>query len=212
MRGHHQKKSIIDEGDLSPNRLQALVDGIFAIAMTLLVFNIHLPELADAKNAQRLWIEILNLWPNVLSFVISFLILGTFWVAHHTEFNYIKKLDHKLIWLNVLYLLLISFFPFTAALLGSYAHNQTAVVIYAIHLIGMVMLHYSMWQHVKNRKWLLIGTFDVKVNTLVNRLAFFAALAYGLAIVISFMSVGLALVIFILAPLPYMFGWIYRLV
>src|SRR5438309_264773 len=130
MKKHIHKDSLVDDEDLPLDRLQALVDGIFAIAMTLLIFNIHLPQFTNV-TAGTLFLELLMLWPTILSFVISFVILGTFWVAHHTQYHYIKRLDHSLIWYNIFYLLLVSSFPFTASLLGNYVKNETAVVFYA---------------------------------------------------------------------------------
>ena len=212
MKELHHQKYLIDQEDISPARLQALVDGVFAIAMTLLVFNIHAPALADPANAQDLFLQLASLWPSLVSFIISFIVLGTFWVGHHTEFHYIKKLDHTLIWLNIFYLLSVSFTPFTAELLGRFTQNQTAIMIYGANLIVMVLIHYGMWQHIKNHKNLVVENLDPSINKLVNVLAFFAILAYALAMAVSFWWVPASLIIYFIVPLPYIFGWIYRLI
>ena len=207
-----RKKSVIDDGNLSPLRLQTLVDGVFAIAMTLLVFNIRLPELANITNSNDLFLNLAGLWPKVFSFIISFILLGVFWVGHHVEFSYIKKLDHKLIWFNIFYLLFVSFFPFVAEILGSYTYNQTAVILYGAHLIIMVLIHYCMWYYVKNHAFLLQEGLDPRVNKLADILGYAAILAYGAAIILSFWRIEASLIIYFLVPLPYIFGWIYRLV
>lgn len=205
------KKSIIDEQNLTPTRLETLVDAVFAIAMTILVLELHVPEIGNVGNAHELWLGLVSIWPSVFSFVVSFVILGMFWVGHHTEFHYIKKLDNKLIWLNIFYMLMVSFLPFTAALLGRYSYNQTAVIIYGAQLLAMVLLHYFMWRHAAGHKNLITQDLDARVNNLVNRLTFFAVVAYGLAIIISFFSLPIALLIYIVAPIPYIMGWIYKL-
>jgi len=208
----YDKKSVVDESNLSPARLQALVDGIFAIAMTLLVFNIRLPEVAVITNSQDLLANLMVIWPKIFSFIISFILLGVFWAAHHVEFGYIKKLDHKLTWLNIFYLLFVSFFPFVAEILGSYTQNQTAVIFYGVHLIIMVLIHYFMWHHVKNHKALQVENLDPRVNKLADILGYAAIFAYALAIALSFWKIEASLIIYFLVPVPYIAGWIYRLV
>ena len=206
-----EKISAIDEGELSPARLETLTDGIFAIAMTILVLDIHVPELMKGATSGELFSSLVDIWPRIASFAISFIILAMFWVAHHTEFRYIKKLDHKLIWLNVFYLLFVSLLPFTAALLGRYPENQVAVIVYAIQLLALVLSQYSIWRHASHHKNLVVEDLDPRVNTLANRVCFFAVGAYLLAIALSFVNVNLTLIIYALIPLPYIFGWIYYL-
>src|ERR1051326_7937395 len=135
----NHKKTVIDEGEVTTARLETLTDGIFAIAMTLLVLDIHVPDLVTATSNHELWSQLLIMWPRILSFIISFIILGMFWVSHHTEFRFIKKLDNKLIWLNMFFLLFVSLLPFSAALLGRYTENRVAIVVYGIHLIFLVL-------------------------------------------------------------------------
>jgi len=206
-----RKKSIIDSEQISTSRLETLTDGIFAIAMTLLVLEIHVPELLEVTSSGELFNQVGHLWSIIGSFIVSFLVLGMFWVSHHIEFHYIKKLDNKLIWLNMCYLLFVSFIPFSAALLGRYPHNQFAVVLYALHLIAMVGVQYSMWQHASHNSSLLSENVDPRLNSLVNKIGFLAISGYLVAIVFSFWSIEAALVMYALIPLPYIFGWIYKL-
>ncbi len=189
----------------------ALVDGVFAIAMTLLAFNIKLPEMSGFVSSHNLFSGLLGIWPIFLSFGIGFIILGMFWVGHHIEFNYIKKLDHNLIWFNIFYLLLISFFPFTAELLGRHPYNQTAIIFYALHLIAMVLVHFFMWHYASGHKVLIAEDLDPRINNLVNRLTYVAVFAYAAAIAFAFFLPIISLIIFLIVPLPYIFGWIYRL-
>jgi len=211
MEHQDQKKSAIDVGEVPTNRLEALVDGVFAIAMTLLVLSIRIPDLAN-PTAGDLFSQLVVLWPTILSFIISFIILGMFWVAHHTEFRFIKKLDHKLIWLNIFYLLFVSLLPFSAELLGRYPYNQAAVIVYGIHLMLMVLIHYFMWQHASHHKDLVVEDLDPRINKLADRLSYVGVGSYVLAIALSFWRIEAALIIYLLVPLPYIFGWIYKLV
>jgi uncharacterized membrane protein len=211
MENHEQKKSAVDMGEVATNRLETLVDGVFAIAMTLLVLNIKIPEMVN-PSAGDLFSQLVVLWPTILSFIISFVILGMFWVAHHTEFRFIKKLDHKLIWLNIFYLLFVSLLPFSAELLGKYPYNQAAVIVYGVHLMLMVLVHYFIWHHASLHASLVVEDLDPKINKLADRLSYVGIGSYIFAIALSFWKIEAALVIYVLVPLPYIFGWIYRLV
>lgn len=206
------KQSAIDGGEVSTARLEALTDGVFAIAMTILVLDIHVPEMLAGSTSGDLFFSLGQLWPRIASFIISFIVLAMFWVAHHTEFRYIKKLDHKLIWLNMFYLLFICLLPFTAALLGRYPGNEAAVVVYGAHLIIMILVHYFMWNHASRHTNLVEDNLDPRINKLADRLAVFGVSSYILGILVSFWSGNLALIIYALVPLPYIFGWIYYLV
>jgi len=198
-------------GEVTAHRLEGLTDAVFAIAMTILVLDIHVPELLEHATSADLFSSLTPLWPRIASFGVSFIILGMFWVAHHTEFRYIKKIDHMLIWLNIFYLLFISLLPFTAALLGRYPQNQTAVVIYGLHLMMMVIFQYLIWHHAVSRKGLVVEDLDPRVNKLADRVGYLGIGAYVVAIALSFWNVNFALAIYVVIPLPYIFGWIYRL-
>jgi len=86
------------------NRLEAFSDGVFAIAITLLVLEIKVPPPNTALGA-----ELLNLWPSYLAYVVSFLVIGAIWINHHAMFKHIVRVDGMLLLLNVLHLMLIAF-------------------------------------------------------------------------------------------------------
>jgi uncharacterized membrane protein len=101
--------------EVSNRRIETLVDGVFAIVLTLLIFDIKAPQAAsDAElNAQ-----LLALGPKLFAYVLSFVILALFWFGHQLVSRHIRCSDHIHIWLNLLYILCIAFIPFSAALLG----------------------------------------------------------------------------------------------
>src|ERR1700761_3249658 len=90
---------------LPPNRIEALVDGIFAVAMTLLVLELHVPELgADVSEAHMLS-ALVGLAPKALSFASGFVILGTLWIGHRYQFHYIRSSNRAILWINLAFLL-----------------------------------------------------------------------------------------------------------
>ena len=103
--------------------------------MTLLVLEIAVPQIAHSEVAAgELPKRLLKLWPVILSYAMSFIILGFFWIYHHVLFHYIKRANSVFVWLTVFYLMFIAFIPFSTALLGEYNDQQISVVIYGINI------------------------------------------------------------------------------
>ena len=116
-------------------RLQAFSDGVFAIAITVLVLGLGVPEIPDPLVPIELPKKLLELWPGkLLSYALSFVVTGMFWVAHHMAFHHIRRSTRALLWLNILFLMLVSFIPFPAALLGRYFDQRLALLIYTASL------------------------------------------------------------------------------
>ena len=116
---------------MTKNRLEAFSDGVFAIAITILILNIHLPQTDSGHLAQALR----DLTPHFLAYAMSFIIIGLYWIAHHTSFHKVAKVNGVFLWLNMLLLLFVSFMPFPAYLLGTYPLEQVPLIIYGITLI-----------------------------------------------------------------------------
>ena len=111
-------------GDTS--RIEALSDGVFAVAMTLLIIDIRVPDLSSDPGFGRLARDVLSLWPHFVTYAVSFLIVGLYWVSHHLLFDLIRRTDRGLMWINLFFLLFVVVIPFSTALLGSHNHNYFA--------------------------------------------------------------------------------------
>jgi uncharacterized membrane protein len=98
---------------METNRLEAFSDGVFAIAITLLVLEIKVPPPGTALGA-----ELLHLWPSYLAYVVSFLVIGAIWLNHHAMFQHIVRVDGMLLLFNILHLMPIAFLPFPTAVLA----------------------------------------------------------------------------------------------
>lgn len=129
-------------------RLLALSDGVFAIAMTLLVLDIPLPRLAHYTNADLL-AALQELLPNVASFALSFTLVGVYWLTHRGLLRGVARTDTRLVLLNLVMLILVCVVPFTAGVLSRYGSLATAVILYAsnVGLLGvmavLIQLHLS---------------------------------------------------------------------
>jgi Endosomal/lysosomal potassium channel TMEM175 len=109
-------------------RILALSDGVFAIAVTLLILDIAVPATTSDDDLAK---ALLDLWPRYLAYALSFLVIARFWVIHHQTFRLIVRDNAVLVWLNFLLLLFIAFLPFPTAVLGSHEGSPAAAVLYA---------------------------------------------------------------------------------
>ena len=134
-------------GGFAKNRIEALTDGICAIVMTLLVLELMGGPLAEARNAQEVTAALVALWPKVASFVISFVVAAILWVAHHSQFHWVRRTDRRHIWINLLFLLALSLLPFSAALLGAHPGARVSVLVYGANVIAAGAGLLAQWQY-----------------------------------------------------------------
>jgi uncharacterized membrane protein len=98
--------------EIGKNRIEALSDGIFAIVMTLLILEFHVPNLPlNAPNVE-VAPALLALWPKFVSYTVTFVSLGYFWVGHHIMYHAIRRADRTLLWLNIFFFMFVSLLPF----------------------------------------------------------------------------------------------------
>lgn len=185
---------------MKPARLEQLADGIFAIVMTILVFEIKAPDLIRATNSAELYSAIKLMLPAFLSYLLSFSLLFTYWRAHHFFVSvYAKNIDRNLTNINAIFFLFITLIPFSTSLLGRYNDNQLAIIIFGLHtiILGLCLFWIRGYvfksEHIKNievsREEIHRGTIRIFVPVL------FALLA----ILLSFVDKNLSLGLFTLA-------------
>jgi uncharacterized membrane protein len=137
MRGHYN----LIAGQ-SIERLAALSDGVFAVAMTLLVLDLHAPSMTTIHGEGDLLRALAPLAPRLLVYLMSFLTLGIFWVGQQTQLNHFERSDRDLSWMHIAFLFAVSLMPFSTALMAEFFHYRTALVLYwfNIFLLGVVLL------------------------------------------------------------------------
>ena len=123
-----------------PDRLLAFSDGVFGVAITLLVIDVHLPpfqtESDDLALLQAFW----DMVPKLLLFAFTFIVVGMSWLAHHRKFSHIHKVDGRLLWMNLLYLMALCLVPFASSVLGEHGSSGFAFVLYASVMTFVEML------------------------------------------------------------------------
>lgn len=132
---------------LSKSRIEALSDGVFAIAMTLLVLKLEVPE-HHHSNAEMLQ-QLLDLRPQFMAYVVTFLIAGGFWFLHHLTFHFIRHVTAFLVWVNLLFLMFISLLPFSAGLMGHLFMHPVSQLFYFGNMLAIALLLNLHWQYAR---------------------------------------------------------------
>jgi uncharacterized membrane protein len=194
------------ERGLELDRIAFFSDGVFAIAITLLVLEIRLPEPIPGSHASGLSSALLEeLWPDFYSFLISFWFVGTLWIAHHRVFRYIRHYDGGLLLLNLFFLMWIVLLPFSATLLSRFEDQQVAVVIYATHVAFAELALAAVWRHASRTPRLMeAGRMNSRQRRYNELLVLAMPLVFALSIGVSFISVLAAqlswLLVFLVRP------------
>lgn len=129
-------------------RLIFFSDAVFAIAITLLALEIRLPALPETASDAQLLDALLSLGSKYVSYIISFLVIGVFWLSHHRTFQNVVRYDRRLLWLNLVLLLVIAFIPFPTAVIGEYG-NRTGTIFYAATMTVAGILQALVWWYTK---------------------------------------------------------------
>ncbi|MDQ3658534.1 MAG: TMEM175 family protein [Actinomycetota bacterium] len=187
-------------------RIEAFSDGVFAIAITLLVIEIGVPHMNDAPLGATLFGELADQWPSYLAYVISFLQIGVIWANHHNRFRYIVRSDHGLLFLNILFLMCVAFIPFPTALLAEYlgettTESATAGIVYAGSLMVTAFFFTLLWLYVAGSRRLLDQSLDLTIIRAMTRRYVLGMLFYVLAFAISFVSLAASLVLLVVLAL-----------
>lgn len=189
----------------SLGRLAALSDGIFAVAMTLLILTIHVP-VASLPHTQEplwaghalqseaaLWNALLPLAPQLLTYFMSFLTLGIFWAGQQTQLNYFARSDHRLTWIHLMFLLAVILMPFSTAMLAGFITYRLAIAIYWINLLLLGLLLFASIRYAARAGLLSTqATRDVLVASerrIVVYQALYAA-ASALCVINTYLAIG----------------------
>ena len=146
------KLGLEEDIDIDPGRLMALTDGIFSIVMTLLIFGISLPKLQLASYPDFISF-IIELAPTVSVTIVSFILLASFWVYHH-QFLRVKSLNLPYLWLNILFLICISFIPFTTSLIGNYSHFFLSEALFGLNIFLTAVVFLIIYHYAESRRFL----------------------------------------------------------
>jgi uncharacterized membrane protein len=199
MNTKHLRQSNDDRGT---GRIEAFSDGVIAVAITLLILDVHVP---DVKTG--LLQALLHQWPSYLGYVTSFLVIVIFWANHHNMFRHIHQVDYTLLIINAFFLMCIAFIPFATALLTQYitspTEQHTAAIVYGATLLLNGILFNSIWWYAAWKRRLVRRDLDAQAVHRITKGYLFGLPFWVLAIVLSLINVVLSLVFYILIDLIY---------
>jgi uncharacterized membrane protein len=176
-------------------RIEAFSDGVFAIAITLLVLGINVPRARELGAGVSLGSTLIKMWPHYLAFITGFITIFAMWVNHHRLFSFIKGTDHPFLYWNGLLLLFITFMPFPTALLAEYLlHPETKIAgaVFAGTYLAIAIAFKGMWHHASMNGRLLAENVDVREIRQITMQYRYAPLLYLGAFALSCFSVGLS--------------------
>lgn len=180
------------------DRLLFFSDAVFAIAITVLVLDFKVPDVPRDNAELELLRALLGLWPRFLGYVISFAVIGLYWVAHHRLFRYIERYDTGLLQLNLLPLLSVAFLPFPTAVLSSYEYTHTAVVFYALSLSLCAIAFAIVWWYATAGRRLVDANLTGRTVRYLMLRILLPLVAFLPAVALSFLSPRLAVALLLL--------------
>jgi uncharacterized membrane protein len=192
---------------MTSGRLEAFSDGVFSIAATLLVLELHVPD-ADHGLGSALLAQ----WPSYLAYATSFGTIGIIWVNHHSLFMHVRQVDRSLLFLNLLLLMTVSVIPFPTAILGRYVtagdDGHIAGAVYGSVMVLMSIAFSALWFHVTGHARLISRQLDPKRARRESLLFSAGLLGYLAGVGLSFVSAQAALVLYALIAVFYVFPWL----
>jgi uncharacterized membrane protein len=180
----------------SLERIGALSDGLFAIAMTLIVLEIHVPAPAGIATESDLWSNLIPLGPRFLTYLLTFLTLGIFWNGQQTQFSHFTRANRDLSWLSLGFLALVALFPFTTSLLAEFFTYRTALAFYWLDIFLCGLALFAIWTYA-DRAGLLREDVGPEVGRAVRRRIFVGQALYAIGMAIGVVVGTLPAVIFI---------------
>ena len=172
--------------ELGMERIVFFSDAVMAIAITLLAIEIKVPAVTAEVAHSELPTLLSEMAPAIMSFVISFAVIGIYWMSHHRYFGLVKRYDNRLILLNLLFLLFIASMPFAASLLGQYAYLSLSVVVYSADVLALGLSLGATWWYASHNHRLVDENLDqhlirrMNVRALAAPIIFLISIPFGL--------------------------------
>ena len=189
----------------SAERLAALSDGIFGVAMTLLVLDLRLPLKEAVHSEHDLWRGLAAISPQLLMCLMSFMTLGIFWVGQQTQLNFLERSDRHLTWIHIAFLFTVMLMPFSTKLLAEFISYRTALVTYWGNIVFLGGILYGSWKYATRTNLLEPGTPHDASAAICRRIVFAQSL-YAFGALLCVFSTYLSIAFIILVQLNYAIG------
>jgi uncharacterized membrane protein len=191
-----------EESDqLALERIVFFSDAVIAIAITLLALEIRLPELTSGDDVAA---ALTGLGSHYFSFVVSFLVVGAYWLGHHRMFRVVRRFDDTLIRLNILFLLCVAFVPFASSVIGEHGDTRPAAVFYSLVIAACGIAELTVWMYASHRHRLIDDAFPPAAVRSTTRRMLLAPVVFLLALPLTLIHPYVAMVAWLAAfPLSF---------
>ena len=172
---------------MNTKRIETLVDGIFAIAMTLLVLSLNVPNFPYPATDTQVLNSLLSMGQQFSVYFISFILLASFWRVNHAQFYFIKKTDRTLLWINIIWLSFIALIPFSTNLIGNYGYLKVSLIFFDLNILLIGLLFNLNWYYA-DKKNLIDPDTDQNLIKFREKFNFPLPLISLIAIALTFIS------------------------
>jgi uncharacterized membrane protein len=186
----------------SVERLAALSDGVFAVAMTLLVLDLRVPATDAVHDERGLWHALVALSPRLLMYVMSFLTLGIFWIGQQTQLNHLARTERSLSWIHIAFLFAVSITPFSTTLLAEFPQYRIAVVGYWLNILLLGSALYFSWV-CATRTGLVRDDVPPETSTAIKRRIVIGQALYAFGVLLCVFSTYWSIGFIVLVQLNY---------
>jgi TMEM175 potassium channel family protein len=189
------------EETLGLERIVFFSDAVMAIAITLLAIDLKVPEMDASVAIAELPKQLASIGPSFMTFFISFIVIGIYWISHHRYFGYIKRYDTRLMLLNLVFLFFIACMPFLANMLGRYVFVPIAMIAYTIAVAALGLAMGLIWRYASKNHRLISADLDDHTIRMNNIRLFVAPVIFLAAVPFAFVSSTAVILVWWLSPL-----------
>jgi uncharacterized membrane protein len=186
----------------SLERLSGLSDGLFSVAMTLLVLDIRVPAIEAIHGEEDLWRALGALAPRLVPYFLTFMTLGIFWIGQQTQLNHLARGNRDLAWIHIAFLLAVSLTPFSTAFLAEFITYRTALLVYWLNVLLMGLALYLAWRYA-SRAQLVKDDTPAEVRAAIARRIVSAQLLYALGASLCVVNTYWSIAVIVLLQLNY---------
>jgi len=190
---------------LTTRRIEALADGIFAIAMTLLVLTLTLPDMTQTKIGLSQLLA--DQWPKFFNYALSFLLLAIFWIVHHQQFHVIHRTDRLHVWINIGILMFVALMPFSTDIVGDYSNQTLAELVFSANLMILGLLFLLNWWYACRNHRLVDPDLSRETIARGIRRSSITPVVAAISMVLSVFVPGWGLWVYMLIPIIQLHPW-----
>ncbi len=191
----------------STHRIEAISDGVFAIALTLLCLDLKVPISTTINSEVQLFTSLVSLTPKFLSYFLSFMTLGIYWTGHSTQFHYIKKSDRHLNWISLFFLMFVTVLPFTTAFLSEYINFKLAIGLYWLNIFSLGLMLYLHWEYADRHNYIKISGYEKDlISHAIKERIIVSQTLYASGALLCFVNTYLSVIVIVLIQLNYALG------